>query len=95
MLIEMLINLLKVVGLVFNLDDSYLGFTVIAIGNSLPDLFNTFALLHGEGFETMALSGAYNGQLFGLLIGFGLANLKMTLTKGSQKFQLFNPKDLK
>jgi hypothetical protein len=33
------------------------------------------------------------GQLFGLLVGFGLALLKITMTKGTQSFQLFAPAD--
>jgi hypothetical protein len=31
------------------------------------------------------------GQLFGLLVGFGLALLKITMTKGTQAFKLFDP----
>lgn len=37
----------------------------------------------------MAISGAYAGQLFGLLIGFGLAQLKTTLMNGPQTFDIF------
>ncbi len=94
-LIEILFNVLSVLGLIYGLNNSYLGFTILAIGNSLPDLFNTLTLLSGEGMKVMALSGAYNGQLFGLLIGFGIANLKMTLTHGPQPFNLFAIKELK
>ena len=39
----------------------------------------------------MAISGGYAGQLFGLLVGFGLSMLKVTLTMGTQTFDLFNP----
>ena len=38
----------------------------------------------------MAISGGYAGQLFGLLVGFGLSQLKQTLMKGSQPFSLFD-----
>jgi sodium/potassium/calcium exchanger 6 len=81
-MIELLISLLNAVGMVFDLEASFLGFTVLAIGNALPDALSTFALFEKEGQAVMALSGAYNGQLFGLLIGFGLGNLKMTLNMG-------------
>jgi solute carrier family 24 (sodium/potassium/calcium exchanger), member 6 len=94
-LIEILFNILSVLGLIYNLNNSYLGFTILAIGNSLPDLFNTLTLLSGEGMKVMALSGAYNGQLFGLLIGFGIANLKMTIEHGPQPFSLFKRSELK
>ena len=39
----------------------------------------------------MAISGGYAGQLFGLLVGFGLSMLKVTLSQGTQIFDLFNP----
>lgn len=90
-MIELLISLLNAVGMVFDLEASFLGFTVLAIGNALPDALSTFALFEKEGQAVMALSGAYNGQLFGLLIGFGLGNLKMTLQRGPQPFRLFDP----
>jgi sodium/potassium/calcium exchanger 6 len=90
-MIELLISLLNAVGMVFDLEASFLGFTVLAIGNALPDALSTFALFEKEGQAVMALSGAYNGQLFGLLIGFGLGNLKMTLNMGPQTFRLFDP----
>lgn len=90
-MIELLISLLNALGMIFDLEASFLGFTVLAIGNALPDALSTFALFEKEGQAVMALSGAYNGQLFGLLIGFGLGNLKMTLHKGPQKFRLFDP----
>jgi len=38
----------------------------------------------------MAISGAYSGQLFGLLVGFGFAQLRHTLHHGVQDFQLFH-----
>lgn len=42
----------------------------------------------------MAISGGYAGQLFGYLVGFGISMLKLTLTKGAQKFELFTkPKE--
>jgi sodium/potassium/calcium exchanger 6 len=90
-MIELLISLLNAVGMVFDLEASFLGFTVLAIGNALPDALSTFALFEKEGQAVMALSGAYNGQLFGLLIGFGIGNLKMTLARGPQTFRLFDP----
>jgi solute carrier family 24 (sodium/potassium/calcium exchanger), member 6 len=91
LLIELLIDLLNTVGLAFNIESSYLGFSVIAIGNALPDALNTMHLAKaGQGI--MAISGAYNGQLFGLLIGFSIGTLKTHFqTKGvSRPFDLFN-----
>lgn len=37
----------------------------------------------------MAIIGSYSGQVFGLLIGFGIAQLKSTLMYGPSEFTLF------
>jgi hypothetical protein len=42
----------------------------------------------------MGISSGYAGQIFGLLVGLGSSMLKMTLTKGPQTFDLFNPKKI-
>jgi sodium/potassium/calcium exchanger 6 len=42
--IDLLIDLLNTIGVVFNLESSFLGFTVLAVGNALPDALNTMAL---------------------------------------------------
>lgn len=94
-LIEILMSLMDTIGMVLDLDPSFLGFTILAIGNALPDAMSTLALFDIPGQGVLALSGAYNGQLFGLLVGFGLGNLKLTLTKGPQDFRLFDPTKLK
>ena len=89
LLIEMLIDMLNTLGMVMNLESSFLGFTILAIGNALPDALNTLALSKsGQGI--MAISGAYNGQLFGLLIGFGISTIKTYIKTGKgSPFPLF------
>ena len=89
LLIGTLIDLLGVIGVVLNLSTTFLGLTILAIGNALPDALTTVALAK-NGLATMAISGGVAGQLFGLLIGFGLSMLKVTLTKGPQVFNLFD-----
>ena len=37
----------------------------------------------------MGITGSYAGQLFGLLIGFGIAMIKKTIAEGDQAFNLF------
>jgi hypothetical protein len=67
-----------------NLSKTYLGLTVIAMGNALPDALTTIALAK-QGFAIMGMTGAYYlnfydrfaGQLFGLLVGLGLALIKL------------------
>lgn len=46
-----------------NLAPSYLGMTVIAMGNALPDGLVTMALAK-QGYATMAMTGAYLLKIF-------------------------------
>jgi sodium/potassium/calcium exchanger 6 len=89
-LVGFLIDLLNCFGVLLGLDNTFLGLTILAVGNALPDALTTISLVKaGQG--TMAIAGGYAGQLFGLLIGFGLAQLKTTMISGPQTFDLFNP----
>lgn len=85
-----LVDLLTVIGTLTNLSTTYLGLTVLAVGNALPDGLTTISIAK-NGQAMMGITGGIAGQLFGLLFGFGTAMLKETLSKGkSLKFDLFN-----
>lgn len=53
-----LIDALTFFGMLSNLAPSYLGMTVIAMGNALPDGLVTMTLAK-QGYATMAMTGAY------------------------------------
>jgi solute carrier family 24 (sodium/potassium/calcium exchanger), member 6 len=55
-----------------------LGATILGIGNSLSDFFANSSLA-SLGYGVMACTGSISGQLFNLLIGFGLNTLKIIL----------------
>lgn len=44
LLIELLIDILDSLGIILNLEEAFLGLTILAIGNALPDAFTTVAL---------------------------------------------------
>jgi len=90
-----LIDNLNTLGVVLNLSTTYLGLTILAVGNALPDALTTISLAKDPKTATMAISGGYAGQLFGLLVGFGLSMLKVTLMQGKQAFTLFVGADIK
>ena len=94
LMIGVLIDLLNCVGILLNLEPSYLGLSVLAVGNALPDAFTTIALT-AQGHAAMAISGGYAGQLFGYLIGFGVSMLRKTLKEGRIPFDLFDAGALK
>lgn len=84
-----MIDALTFVGLLTKLSATYLALTVIAVGNALPDAMLTISQA-GNGKAVLGLTGGYSGQLFGLLIGFGLAMLKKSLTSPEEiAFPLF------
>ena len=75
LLVGILIDLLNTVGVLLGLDTTYLGMTILAIGNALPDSFTTISMVRrnitveeGETKEEraqknnniqMAISGCY------------------------------------
>ena len=71
-LTEMLIDLLDLFIIIFKLNNTYIGLTILGIGTSVPDAITTIALAK-QGLAEMAIIGSYSGQVFGLLIGFGIA----------------------
>lgn len=93
-LIGVLIDMLEVLGVLFHIEKTFLGLTVLAIGNALPDAMTTISLCK-QGAGVLAISGGYAGQLFGYLIGFGISMLKVTLKRGPQEFDLFEARKLK
>ena len=89
-LINIMVDLIECIGIILNLNKTFLGLTVLAIGSSLPDALTTITLCK-QSESIMAISGAYSGQLFALTVAFGISMLKLTITKGPQKFDLFDP----
>jgi Ca2+/Na+ antiporter len=86
----LMIDALTFIGVLTKLSATYLALTIIAIGNALPDAMLTIALA-GKGKAELGITGGYAGQLFGLLVGFGLAMLKKSLTSSEEiKFALFS-----
>jgi Ca2+/Na+ antiporter len=90
----LMIDALTFVGVLSKLSTTYLALTIIAVGNALPDSLLTVALAK-KGKAELGITGGYAGQLFGLLVGFGLAMLKKSLTEPETiEFPLFtNAKD--
>lgn len=88
-LVTSMIDIIESFGIILNLNKTFLGLTIMAIGSSIPDAFTTIHLCR-ESESIMAISGAYSGQLFALTIAFGISMLKITLTEGPQDFDLFD-----
>lgn len=57
---EMLIGLLNLFVVIFKLDNTFMGLTILGIGNALPDALTTIALA-GKGYAQMGITGSYAG----------------------------------
>ena len=90
---NILIDLLTTIANLMNIPDSFLGMTILAYGNSIPDLILNLSFVR-LGYGQMALSGTIAGPLFSILIGLGLPLLKMNTKKGIIKINFINKQNL-
>mmetsp|Transcript_23000 Transcript_23000/g.26695 ORF Transcript_23000/g.26695 Transcript_23000/m.26695 type:complete len:560 (-) Transcript_23000:161-1840(-) len=82
-------DLLTMIKLVSGLPGAFLGLTLVAWGNSTNDFFVDYALAK-QGYGKMAVAGVYGGQLFNLLIGFGVSLIKSCAMHGTLPFDLLD-----
>ena len=68
--------------------DIYLGMVLLGVGNSFVDMFVDYMLAR-KGFDVMAITGIFCGQMFNLLIGFGLSCLTRGFKNPSWTFHIF------
>jgi len=83
-----LIDILQTTGVILNVPATFLGMTLLSLGNSIPDLTLNVALAK-SGYGEMGIAGSIAGPLFNLLIGLGASMIKMTITEGDIPFNLF------
>jgi Ca2+/Na+ antiporter len=88
-----LIEVLNLIGVLFDVPGFFLGMTLLSLGNSLPDLTLNSSLARA-GFGKMGLAGSIAGPLFNLLIGLGSSLIKKTITTGSVKIELYKPSQI-
>lgn len=67
-----LVHVFVLLGVIVGVKPALLGATVLAYGNSVPDLMNNLALTQ-DGFPSMAVAACFAGPLFTLLVGIGSA----------------------
>ncbi|KFO23815.1 Sodium/potassium/calcium exchanger 6 [Fukomys damarensis] len=80
------VNILRSLGVVFQLSNTVLGLTLLAWGNSIGDAFSDFTLAR-QGYPRMAFSACFGGIIFNLLVGVGLGCL-LQMARGSLEVKL-------
>ena len=78
-----LIDLLKFVSITTGISNTYLGLTIISIGNVLADGL-TIIEIAKKGNIYMCLTGAIAGQILSVLVGFGISMLVRNLESGRE-----------
>ena len=86
---NILISLLMTIANLMNINESFLGMTILTYGNSVSDLMLNLSLVK-LGYGEMALSGSISGPLFNLLIGLGIPLLKLNIKEGGINIDIFN-----
>ncbi|XP_025893214.1 mitochondrial sodium/calcium exchanger protein [Nothoprocta perdicaria] len=69
-----LVNILRTLGIVFQLSNTVLGLTLLAWGNSIGDTFSDLTMAR-QGYPRMAFSACFGGIIFNMLVGVGLGCL--------------------
>eukprot|EP01016_Furgasonia_blochmanni_P018475 TRINITY_DN2096_c0_g2_i4.p2 TRINITY_DN2096_c0_g2~~TRINITY_DN2096_c0_g2_i4.p2 ORF type:complete len:183 (+),score=24.87 TRINITY_DN2096_c0_g2_i4:118-666(+) len=85
---NLLMDYLRLIEILTELPSAFLGMTLIAWGNAVADAMAIIALAK-IGLSVMSVTGVYAGQLFNLVIGFGLMLVRQTY-KEPKQFDLYN-----
>lgn len=76
------VAVLKAVGVIANISEQILGYTVFAVGNSVDDLVANIMVAR-DGHPVMAFAACFGGPLANILIGLGIAGLYVTIRDGT------------
>ena len=78
---------------IININEYFLGMTILTYGNSISDLMLNLSLV-SSGYSQMALSGSISGPLFNLLVGLGIPLIKLNFKVGTINIEIFNKNNL-
>jgi len=70
---DIVIDLIKLIGMILDLPSALLGLTLLAWGNTYGDLSASVSMTK-KGFGEMAATGCLAGPIFNILLGLGISN---------------------
>lgn len=79
---NLLVNLLRSIGQIMKLSNAILGLTVLAVGNSVPDLFANLSVAR-MGLPNMAAAACFGGPMLNIVMGIGVSTLYHNLRYGT------------
>lgn len=88
-IVTLMIDILQFLQFLTGFSDLFMGMTILGISNSFIDLFINRAMAK-QGYEILALTGIFAGQMFNFLFGFGLSSLIKYFKNGNKiKYGLY------
>lgn len=93
LLINCVVDILRFIGIYTGVSMLFLCLSVMGIANSVVDLFVDVSLAK-SGYQTMAVSGVFGGQLFNYLFGVGLAGLLTLTSKNTSYFSFLGKRGI-
>uniref|UniRef100_A0A0G4GIM6 Sodium/calcium exchanger membrane region domain-containing protein n=1 Tax=Chromera velia CCMP2878 TaxID=1169474 RepID=A0A0G4GIM6_9ALVE len=87
---DALMGCLAAMCLLANIPKMAVGLTLLAWGNSIPDMVSNIALSRKGKLYEMALTACFAGPLFNVLIGFGCAMARASFATGKMDFPVFH-----
>jgi sodium/potassium/calcium exchanger 6 len=88
-IVNVIIDIISYIQIYTNASDLYLGMVLLGIGNSSIDTLVDYTLAK-KGFEVMAITGVFCGQMFNLVVGFALSCLTRGVKDFSRIYKLFS-----
>lgn len=88
LIVTCFLDFLALIEIISGLPISFLSLTLIAWGTSMDDFFVDY-IIAKNGKGTMAVIGVFGGQLFNMLVGFGLSLIRQTANRGTIEIDLY------
>ena len=88
-IVNVMIDILYFLQTLTGFSDIIMGMTILGVSNSFVDLFINSAL-SAQGYDIMAVTGLFAGQMFNFLSGLGLSFIVRFASDPRSTFNLFN-----